>query len=122
MENDQQNLEETYLAYYDYASVLKKKKRRYLSRKFLLGICTEFTCEAISEVTSNLCYDEERMTKEKFVQLTRILLWNFLRNESRLTIITAKKIRNDLVRDHLARRHEIREFLLNGFHDAQGDR
>lgn len=108
-----ENINEVCHLYYAYARVLKKYKRRYLTKRFLLEISTEFSCEVMMEVMNSRWYDAFKLPKSEFIRLLRILLWHFLGAICPLTIVTSKKIRKDLVHHHSVRRQQIRTFLLN---------
>ena len=97
--------------YYEYTSALKKYKRRYLTRKFLLTLSTEVDREAIHKMKVNVDYDGTLPSPETFVKLTRVLLRHFVGEVCPLGLVTSKKIRKDLVPSNLGRLREIRRFL-----------
>ena len=47
------NTQDAYYLYYEYASALNKYKRKYLSRKFLLGLFVGSACENFTEITQS---------------------------------------------------------------------
>ena len=102
--SDPRDMNQICSLYYQYSGVLIKHKRRYLNRKFLLNISTSCDCQAITEVINSGTYDEQRLHGEEFVRLTRLLVWYFLNTVCIIMMMTSKKTRKDLVRQHLARR------------------
>ena len=97
--------------YSTYVRILNNYKRSYLSKHFLLNLSSKVDSDVLNEIKNSPVYEEDTLSVEKFMMLTRVLVRHFLENVCPLSIITSKKIRKNLARDYLSKRREISAYL-----------
>lgn len=93
--------------YYAYVGLLKNLRRGYMSKKILLGLCTNTECESLMEIRRSPIYLEELLSINEFCRLTRILMNYCAENVCPLAVMTSRKLFKEAHIEHFERRRQV---------------
>lgn len=99
--------------YYDYIKIVRKYCKRYINKEYLLNLC-EYSEEHIAyrivvKQTEKLKY----FSMAEFSTTIRKLILLYLRSVCATSILTSKKMRKDIWREHFEKMRNIRDFLFD---------
>lgn len=98
--------------YFDYIKIIRKYCKRYINKEYLLNLC-DYKLEHIAyrivmKQTEKLRY----FSLEEFSMTVRKLIFIYLDTVCATSILTSKKMRTDIWKEHFEKMRNIRDFLF----------
>lgn len=107
-------------SFYQILKVIKKRKKKYINRKYLCTLCTIKEKDIGYKMLLRARNKMNVLSVPEFQKILCTLIIYYLKDESEINIITSKKINRFTFMEHLERRREIKNYLLKKFRESAG--
>lgn len=106
-------------SFYQIVKDLKKRKKKYINRKYLSTVCTLKENDVGYKMLTRVSKKMNVLTIPEFQKVFAILAIYYLDKECVCNLLTSKKINRFTQTEHLQRKREIKKYLLEQLQGIQ---